>query len=92
LLRAEKKILEFALPQYSTDDSTKRYESAADQIVDVHIVECSGHSFSMQKSFNHFLDDVKAEYEQAKQKRLVSRRQKQRLMFIFLAKVRVFLL
>ena len=44
----------------------------------------------MQKSFNHFLDDVKAEYEQAKQKRLVSRRQKQRLMFIFLANLRVF--
>jgi hypothetical protein len=33
-------------------------------------VESSGHILSMQTAFNHILDDVKAEYKQAKKKRL----------------------
>jgi hypothetical protein len=31
-------------------------------------VKCSGHILSMQTAFNHFLDNVKAEYKQAKKK------------------------
>ena len=45
-------------------------QRAAEETVDVHIAECSGHNFSMQKSFNRFLDNIKAEYKQAIKKRL----------------------
>ena len=45
----------------------------ARRFADAHVLECCGHIFSVQKSFNRILDNVKAEYKQAKQKRLINR-------------------
>jgi hypothetical protein len=44
----------------------------------------------MPASFDRFLDNVEGEHQQAKQKRLIKCGLKQRLRFVFLAKVRLF--
>jgi len=67
--------LEFVLTHYSTDFPRKegKYKTSRGLGREDHrreYVECSGHILSMQTAFNHFLDDVKAEYKQAKKKRL----------------------
>jgi hypothetical protein len=48
------------------------------------------HIFSMNKESDHFLNNVKSEYEQGEQKRLMNGGEKQWLGFVLLADVCIF--
>ena len=53
------------------NESAKYDDTAREQVFDAHIVECSGYTISMHESFDRFLNNVKAEDQQAKQKRFI---------------------
>jgi hypothetical protein len=54
------------------NEGTKHDQTAREQVVEAHLAECSSQSFSVQQSFNRLLNNVKGEYQQAKQKRLMN--------------------
>jgi hypothetical protein len=95
---SEKEVAEFVRAEHPAqfpegkqrNESTKYYDTAGEQVIDAYIVEGSGHIFPVQKSFGHFLNNVKTEYQQAKQQRLKNSCKDQWLGFMLLAKVRVF--
>jgi hypothetical protein len=72
------------------NESAKYDETAAEDITDAYLAQRCCHTFSMDKQSDQFLNNVKREYEQSKQKRLMNGCQKQWLGLMFLPKVSVF--
>jgi hypothetical protein len=72
------------------NESAKYDETAAEEIIDAYLAERCCHIFSVDKEPDQFLNNVKCEYEQCKQKRLMNGCQKQWLGLMFLPKVSVF--